>query len=179
MRVRRLPLERKTDVQPDVDLTLLDPVISKYKGKSGNMIPLLQHTQNIYGYLPRTAFIKISKETGLNLSDMYGVATFYGQFRLSPVGKNVIKVCHGTACHVRGADMVDTAIEEYLGIKMGGTTPDRQYTIESVACLGCCSLAPVFMVDETAFGHLDRAAVRKAMNKHKQDCVKANLEQKS
>lgn len=154
MRVRRLPLERKTDVQPDVDLTLLDPVISKYKGKSGNMIPLLQHTQNIYGYLPRTAFIKISKETGLNLSDMYGVATFYAQFRLSPVGKNVIKVCHGTACHVQNANSITDALKEELMVDDGGTTEDGVFTLESVACLGCCSLAPVMMIGEDTFGKL-------------------------
>ncbi len=160
-------------------ISCLDTILEKRGKGPENAVGILQDIQANFGYLPVDAMKYVAGNSSVSAKQLFGVATFYAQFRLTPVGKHIIKVCHGTACHVRGADMVDTAIEEYLGIKMGGTTPDKQYTIESVACLGCCSLAPVFMVDETAFGHLDRAAVRKAMNKHKQDCVKANLEQKS
>jgi len=85
---------------------------------------------------------------------MYGVATFYAQFRLKPVGKIVVKVCHGTACHVQGADAISTAIKDALGVEDGGTTPDRLFTLETVACLGCCSLAPVMMIGEETFGKL-------------------------
>jgi NADH-quinone oxidoreductase subunit E len=137
-----------------VDLTLIDPLIKKYKGKKGNMIPLLQGTQDVYGYLPGAAFEKIASETGLNLSDMFGVATFYAQFRLKPVGKHIIKVCHGTACHVQNAKEISEALEEALKIKDGETTEDRFYTLESVACLGCCSLAPVMMIASQAYGKL-------------------------
>jgi NADH-quinone oxidoreductase subunit E len=138
----------------DVDLSLLDKLIQQHKGKKGNMIPLLQGTQEIFGYLPRKAFEKISSETGLNLSEMYGVATFYAQFRMAPVGKHIIKVCHGTACHVQNAKEISEALEEGLRVKDGETTEDRFFTLESVACLGCCSLAPVMMIGDQTFGKL-------------------------
>jgi NADH-quinone oxidoreductase subunit E len=137
-----------------VDLSLIDPVISRYKDKKGNMIPLLQGVQNTYGYLPKEAFLKLASETGLKLSDMYGVATFYAQFRLKPVGKNIIKVCHGTACHVQNAPAITESLEGTLSIKNGETTPDKMFTLESVACLGCCSLAPVMMIGEDTHGKL-------------------------
>jgi len=154
MRIERIAPEINRDVQEEIDLSRLDPLISKYKNKKGNLIPLLQGTQNIFGYLPRVAFEKIAAETGLELSDMYGVATFYAQFRLKPVGKIIIKVCHGTACHVQNANTISDALEDSLKIKDGETTGDGLFTLESVACLGCCSLAPVMMVGENTFGKL-------------------------
>ena len=154
MRIARIA-ENKTATNGDpVDLGLLDPLIKKYKGKKGNLIPLLQGTQDIYGYLPKDAFDKIARETGLELSEMFGVATFYAQFRLQPVGRHIIKVCHGTACHVQNAKEITEAIEEALKVKDGQTTEDRLFTLESVACLGCCSLAPVMMISEQAYGKL-------------------------
>src|SRR5271157_5521698 len=135
MRIARITATQKTAPPDKVDLELINPLILKYKGKKGNMIPLLQGTQDIYGYLPRMAFEKIARETGLNLSEMFGVATFYAQFRLKPVGKYIIKVCHGTACHVQNAKEISEALEEALKIKDGETTEDRFYTLESVACL--------------------------------------------
>ncbi|HQL71071.1 MAG TPA: NADH-quinone oxidoreductase subunit NuoE, partial [Bacteroidales bacterium] len=157
MRIQRIFVENDNRKTPDdvVITNELDEIITKYKGKKGNIIPLLQGTQAIFGYLPRAAFEKISKETGLELSDMYGVATFYTQFRLNPVGKNIIKVCHGTACHVQNANAVSEALAEELGIKDGETTADGLFTLESVACLGCCSLAPVMMVNNDTFGKLN------------------------
>jgi len=154
MRIERITKEVSIDIQEEIDLSRLDPLISKYKGKKGNLIPLLQGTQNMFGYLPRVAFEKIATETGIELSDMYGVATFYAQFRLKPVGKIIIKVCHGTACHVQNANTISDALEESLKIKDGETTEDGLFTLESVACLGCCSLAPVMMVGENTFGKL-------------------------
>jgi NADH-quinone oxidoreductase subunit E len=139
---------------PTVDLDLLKPLIEKFKTKKGNMIPLLQGTQNLYGFIPEAAFNLISEQTGLNISEMYGVATFYAQFRLKPVGKIIIKVCHGTACHVQNANMISDAIEEALQIKDGETTRDGLFTLESVACLGCCSLAPVMMIGDESYGKL-------------------------
>jgi NADH-quinone oxidoreductase subunit E len=137
-----------------VDLSLMDPIIEKYRNQRGNMIPLLQHTQELYGFIPREAFIKLSQTTNLKLSDMYGVASFYAQFRMKPVGKHIIKVCHGTACHVQNATAITEAIEEELMVKDGETTEDALFTLESVACLGCCSLAPVMMIGDETFGKL-------------------------
>jgi NADH-quinone oxidoreductase subunit E len=154
MRVARINNQAVAQEAADIDLGLLDHLIGKYKGKKGNLIPLLQGAQDLYGFIPRAVFEKISAETGLPLSDMYGVATFYAQFRLKPVGKNIIKVCHGTACHVQNAKEITEALEETLKIKDGETTEDRFYTLESVACLGCCSLAPVLMIGDQAYGKL-------------------------
>ncbi len=154
MRVKRILQEKEATNQASVDLTLIDSLIEKYKSKKGNMIPILQGTQEIYGYLPEESFIKISEITGLKLSEMYGVATFYTQFRLNPVGKHIVKVCHGTACHVQNATAISEAIEDALGIKDGETTEDRMFTLESVACLGCCSLAPVMMIGDDTYGKL-------------------------
>jgi NADH-quinone oxidoreductase subunit E len=154
MRITRL-IQKKTEIAGDgIDLSLIDPLIEKNKGKKGNLIPLLQGAQDVYGYIPRPVFDKLSAECGIPLSDMFGVATFYSQFRLKPVGKHIIKVCHGTACHVQNAKEISESLEESLKIKDGETTDDRFYTLESVACLGCCSLAPVMMISGQAYGKL-------------------------
>jgi NADH-quinone oxidoreductase subunit E len=154
MRIARISAKKElTDNGPE-DLSKLDHLIEKYRGKKGNMIPLLQGTQETYGYIPRAAFEKLANETGLNLSEMYGVATFYAQFRLNPVGKHIIKVCHGTACHVQNANAITEAIQESLNVKDGETTEDNFFTLESVACLGCCSLAPVMMIGDETHGKL-------------------------
>ena len=154
MRIVRISAKNEQVINEAEDLTRIDHLIEKYKGKKGNMIPLLQGTQETFGYIPRAAFEKLAKETGLNLSEMYGVATFYAQFRLNPVGKHIVKVCHGTACHVQNANAITEAIQESLNVKDGETTEDNLFTLESVACLGCCSLAPVMMIGEETFGKL-------------------------
>ncbi|MCX6281840.1 MAG: NADH-quinone oxidoreductase subunit NuoE [Bacteroidetes bacterium] len=154
MRITRLNSKQTETKAEAVDLRLLDPLIEKNKAKKGNLIPLLQGAQDLYGYIPREVFGKLSDECGISLSDMFGVATFYAQFRLQPVGKHIIKVCHGTACHVQNAKEISEAIEESLRIKDGETTEDRFYTLESVACLGCCSLAPVMMIGDQTYGKL-------------------------
>jgi NADH-quinone oxidoreductase subunit E len=154
MRVQRIPKQEDTTNQEKVDLSLLDPLIEKLKDKKGNMIPLLQGVQDIYGYIPHEAFLKLSNETGLKLNEMYGVATFYTQFRLNPVGKHIIKVCHGTACHVQNAQVITDALQDALKIEDGETTEDNLFTLESVACLGCCSLAPVMMIGDSTYGKL-------------------------
>ena len=119
-------------------------------------IPLLQAVQNEFRYIPEEAIEQIAAQTEMTETQLYGVATFYSQFRLEPVGENIIKVCHGTACHVAGAEGITEALETRLGIKDGETTPDGKYTLSSVACLGCCSLAPVVAVNDTIYGGLDR-----------------------
>ncbi|MCD4745574.1 MAG: NADH-quinone oxidoreductase subunit NuoE [Bacteroidales bacterium] len=154
MRIKRVSTKKITEEQEQVDINLLNPLIEKYKDKKGNLIPLLQGTQDIFGYIPYEAFEKLSSELGLELSDMYGVVTFYAQFRLNPVGKHIIKVCHGTACHVQNANAITDALKESLKVNDGETTEDGMFTLESVACLGCCSLAPVMMIDNDTHGKL-------------------------
>lgn len=155
MRVERIKKNEKDKSSNEkADLSLIVPVIKKYKGIRGNLIPLLQAAQTIYGYIPPEVFKKISMHTGLKKNDLYGVATFYAQFRLTPVGRNIIKICHGTACHVQNATKVTEDLTNYLEIKDGETTEDGIFTLETVACLGCCSLAPVMMIGNETFGKL-------------------------
>lgn len=132
----------------------MQEVFIKYKGKKGSLIPVLQAAQEIYGYLPGDVMKTISQELGLPFSNVFGVATFYSQFHLKPRGRNIIRVCLGTACHVRGGSKIIQAVEQQLGIKDGETTEDLRYTIESVACLGACGLAPVMMVNDETHGRL-------------------------
>lgn len=142
-------------------------ILKKYAKKKGILIPLLQETQKIYGYLPRLALVQIAEATNTDISQVYGVATFYAQFRLAPVGKHLIRVCHGTACHVSGATRITEVCEEELEIKDGETSKDLKFTLESVACLGCCSLAPVMTVDDNTYGRLTDREVRKVVEKLK------------
>ncbi len=162
MRIQRLKPARKEELLlGEVDLTLMEPLLEKYKDRKGNMIPLLQGTQEIYGYLPKAAFAKIHQATGLELNEMYGVATFYAQFRLVPAGKHIVKMCHGTACHVQNVTAITDEILDNLQIKDGETTEDGLFTVETVACLGCCSLAPVMMIGDETYGKLSpRQAVK-------------------
>ena len=137
--------------------------IAEAKTERGALMPILQKAQDIYGYLSIDAINYISQATGIKPAKIYGVATFYSQFRLQPVGKYLIMLCKGTACHVNGADIIEEAITEHLGIKDGETTKDGLFTLNNVACLGCCSLAPVMMVksadeDET-YGNLTKDSV--------------------
>ena len=155
MRVKRISLKETQEQQVIEDLSLMNPLIEKYKNQKGNLIPLLQGVQTLYGYVPHDAFLKLHKEVGLKLADMYGVATFYAQFRLNPVGKHIIKVCHGTACHVQNAGKITDALMDSLKIEDGETTEDNLFTLESVACLGCCSLAPVMMIGDETYVKLD------------------------
>ena len=154
MRVQRINNKESFISEEGLDLRALDPLIEKWKGKKGNLIPLLQRTQEIYGYLPRIALCKIADEAGLQLNEIYGVATFYAQFRFNPVGKHIIKVCHGTACHVQDSETITASIRDALRIEDGETTEDGLFTLELVSCLGCCSLAPVMMIDDTTYGKL-------------------------
>lgn len=137
-----------------IDLTPLDPVLNAAQNGSSNLIAILQKTQELYGYLPMDAIYYIAQKTGCSPAKVLGVATFYAQFRLQPVGKHLIMLCKGTACHVNGADRMEKAISEYLGIHDGETTPDGLFTLKQVACLGCCSLSPVMMIGDEAYGSL-------------------------
>lgn len=154
MRIERIARTPEAMEENIVDLELISPITAKYKGKKGAIIPLLQGTQEIYGFLPRAAMEKIAHDCDIEMSDLFGVATFYAQFRLVPVGKYIVKVCHGTACHVQNSNAISEALEEALNVLDGETTEDGLFTLESVACLGCCSLAPVMMIGEETFGKL-------------------------
>lgn len=146
------------------DFSQMAPVLETYGNVPGSLITILQKAQDIYGYLSIDAINYISEKTGLMPAQIYGVATFYTQFRLSPIGKNLIMLCKGTACHVNGADMIEEAITEELAIGDGETTEDGLFTLNNVACLGCCSLAPVLMIknsdgDET-YGNLTKDSIK-------------------
>ncbi len=127
-------------------------------------IPLLQAVQNEFRYIPVEAIEHIASKTAMTETRLYGVATFYSQFRLEPVGEKIIKVCHGTACHVAGAEGVTETLEKRLQIKDGETTADGKYTLESVACLGCCSLAPVVAVNDEISAKVDRTLAGELIN---------------
>lgn len=127
----------------------------------GILIPVLQKTQDALGYLSSETLKQISSALDIPLSDIYGVVTFYSQFRLKPCGKNMIKVCHGTACHVGGSEGISEALEDELKISHGDTTPDGKFTLERVACLGCCSLAPCIMINNETYGRLTPDKARK------------------
>ena len=137
------------------------------------LIPLLQKLQNAYGYLPRDIIERLSQRMGIFVSQIMGVITFYAQFRLEPVGKNIIKICFGTACHVTGAENIADAICRELKVELGATTKDRLFTVESVACLGCCSLAPVITINAETHGRLTpdkaRSVIRDFKARHKED----------
>jgi len=140
----------------EIDLNLLSPLLLRYcnQGESA-LLPALQEAQEIYGYLPRAALEAISRSLPAALSRIYGVVTFYSQFYLTPRARNVIKCCQGTACHVKGGKSVLAALKEHLGIEEGETTADLRFTLETVACLGCCFLAPVMLVNNNRyFGRL-------------------------
>ncbi len=136
------------------DFDKIDVVLREFEGRKGALIPILQKTQTQLGFLSKEALKYISEKTGIPVSEIYGVVTFYTQFRLHPVGKNIIRICHGTACHVANAPKISEALYEELKIGPGETTKDLKFTIEEVACLGCCSLAPVIMVNDKAYGRL-------------------------
>ncbi len=130
------------------------------------VIPLLQEIQKRHGYLSQEIVEAVAEEIKLPASRLYGVATFYSQFRFEPIGKHLIRVCKGTACHVAGAEKVFSIISENLSVKEGETTEDRKFTLESVACLGCCSLAPVVMIDDNIYGKLTPAKMNKILKEY-------------
>ena len=137
-----------------LDLALLDEVLDEFKDQKGTIIPILQRAQDIYGYLPKEVLNYIAGKTGIPTSQIFGVATFYSQFYLQRRGRHIIRQCDGTACHVRGAARIVSAVEEELDIKAGETTPDYKATYEVVYCLGSCGLAPVAVIDDRVVGSL-------------------------
>jgi len=147
-------------LQEEAKREALEKVFERYAGQRGALIPLLQEAQEIYGYLPGEVLREIARRLRIPFSQVFGVATFYTQFHLKPRGRNIVRICQGTACHVRGASRVFEAVSQKLGIGRNETTPDLRYTLETVACLGACGLAPVMMVNDDTHGRLtpERAA---------------------
>lgn len=138
------------------------------RNQHGVLIPLLQSAQDSYGYIPEKAIHYISEVVNIPTADIYGVITFYSQFRLKPLGKNVIKICEGTACHVNGAKNILQVLQDELGIAVNETTPDGLFSLQSVACLGCCSLAPVIMINGETYGNLDAEKTKKVLKKYRE-----------
>ena len=139
---------------PRSDFSLLKDTLDTYAKVPGSLITILQKAQDIYGYLPKDVVYHIAEKIGVTPAEIVGVATFYSQFRLQPVGKYLIMLCQGTACHVNGSLQIEKIINEYLGIKDGETTEDGLFTLKNVACLGCCSLSPVMMINDDTYGSL-------------------------
>ena len=147
-----------------INLELIDGVLEEYASVPGSLITILQHTQDIYGYLPKEAIQKISSATGIVEAESMGVGTFYTQFRFEPVGKYLIMLCQGTACHVNSSELILQTIKDELGIDDGQTTKDGLFSLKCVACLGCCSLSPVMMINDDTYGSLTPDKTRKILN---------------
>lgn len=148
------------------DFSRLEAILPAYQGKKGGLIPLLQEAQALEGYLSRPVLDYISEKMNVPAAEIYGVVTFYSMFRLEPQGKHIVRVCKGTACHVSDADGIKDALIENLKLENGAlTTSDMQFTLVEVACLGCCSLAPVIMVDDQTFGKLTPEAIPGILDK--------------
>jgi NADH-quinone oxidoreductase subunit E len=153
----------KVDSPQDVQLMEL---LDHYRDYEGGLIPVLQEAQNIYGYLPADALERISQELAIPFSEVFGVVTFYSQFHLKPRGRNIIRVCLGTACHVLGGSKIMDALKDALGVNNGETTEDLRFTLESVACIGACGLAPCIMINDDTHGRLVPADMKKILEQY-------------
>jgi NADH-quinone oxidoreductase subunit E len=148
------------------DLSKIDTILEKYHGQDGALIPVLQEAQDVYGYLPEDVLNCISRTLKVSMSRIYGVVTFYSQFNLTPRGRHTVRVCRGTACHVRGGKSVRKAVQQFLGIRENETTEDLNFTFETVACLGACALAPVLLVNKNYYGKLTPAKVEQVLKRY-------------
>ena len=157
-----IPLAKDNLTKADVQDKLGD-IFSHYKGDMQELIPILQETQEKFRYLPAAAMREIARFLRMPESTIYGVSTFYAQFKLTPLGKKIIRVCRGTACHVRGAAKVLAEIEKQLGIKAGQTTDDLEYTLETVACIGACALAPTMTIEGETYGKMTTKRVAEVL----------------
>jgi len=146
----------------------LAEILAPYVGQRGATIPVLQKVQAKLGYLPEEALREVATALRMPVSEVYGVATFYAQFRFVPRGERTIKVCLGTACHVRGAQKVLETVETELGTEAGGTTADRRYSLEKVACFGSCGLAPVMVIEKDVHGRMNATKVKQVIKEDQQ-----------
>ena len=151
-----------------LDLTKLEPVFERYRSiTSGALIPVLQAAQEVFGYLPVQVLEAIAERLCVPISQVYGVVTFYSQFHLEPRGKNIVRTCQGTACHVRGSGKILDALKADLGVAPGQATEDLQFTLETVACIGACGLAPVIMVNHDTHGRLTPDVIPTVLEKYR------------
>lgn len=154
--------------------SLMNEILSSFKGERSEIIPILQQVQQKFGYLPEPAMQRIAEFVHVPASTVFGVGTFYAQFKLVPTGRNVIKICRGTGCYVRGASRILSELENQLGIKDGGTTPDLEYTLETVACFGSCALAPVVVINDKVHGRMTPDKAKKAIGKKSEEPQSSN-----
>lgn len=146
----------------------IDEILSPFKGEEGELIPILQKVQLEFGYVPEKAITRVAKFIRVPEVTVFGVATFYAQFKLVPTGRNVVRVCRGTACHVRGGARILKEVEKKLGIKPGESTPDLEYALETVACIGACALAPTMVVNNDTYGKMTTKKVAEILNRDEQ-----------
>ena len=151
--------------EPNKDTAKLDKLLATFKGEKAELIPILQRVQQEFGYLSEDAMRRIAHFLKAPEGVVYGVATFYAQFKFVPVGRNIIKVCRGTACYVKGSPRIIEELETALGIKDGGTTPDMEYTLETIACFGSCALAPVVVLNDQVYGRMAPDKAKKLIGK--------------
>lgn len=149
--------------QSGSDFSKADAILAQYRNIAGSLITVLQKVQDCYGYLPQDVLAHIARGLSLPLAQVFGVATFYTQFRFAPVGKYLISLCQGTACHVNGSAEIEKTIRKELGITDGETTRDGLFSLKNVACLGCCSLSPVMMINGETYGSLTPKKTREIL----------------
>lgn len=154
----------EANAKEQLSLIVIDAIVHKHNVQPGAVIPVLQEIQESYGYVPPVAIERIAENMGIPASEIYGIVTFYAQFRLEPIGRNLIKVCHGTACHLSGAERIAQALAQATGAIEGETSQDSEFTVERVACLGCCSLAPCIMLNNEVHGQLTPEAINKIIS---------------
>jgi NADH-quinone oxidoreductase subunit E len=154
-----MSVSKTQDTKQDMTAAV-NKVLESFKGEKAELIPILQRVQQRLGYLPQDAMKTIARFVRLPESTVFGVATFYAQFKFVPVGRNIIKVCRGTACYVKGSPRILDELEKQLGIKDGGTTKDMEYSLETVACFGSCALAPVVVINDKVYGRMTPVKAR-------------------
>ena len=142
-------------------LFAIKEIVQRHSGQKGSAIPILQDIQGAFGYVSPQMIQRASEFSGIPVGELYSIITFYAQFRLEPIGENLIQVCHGTACHLAGAEKITESLQFETKAPAGGTSPDGKFTLEKVACLGCCSLAPVITINEETYGRLTPDKIKK------------------
>lgn len=152
---------------PETRAPDVSPVLAEFADDRANLIPLLQEIQGRFFYLPEEALRRVARKLHVPITEVYQVATFYRCFSLKPRGRHLVQVCLGTACHVRGGDLLLERAQSEAGTALNGTSPDLEFTVEPVRCLGCCGLAPVMRVDRDTFAHLEQAKVRGVLNRYR------------
>lgn len=159
----------EAEAREELSLVVIDAIVHKHNVQPGAVIPVLQEIQDSYGYVPPVVVERIAENMGIPASEIFGIVTFYTQFRLQPVGKNLVKVCHGTACHLSGAERIAEALAQATGAREGETSQDGLFTVERVACLGCCSLAPCIMLNGEIHGRLTPENVGKLVSQLREE----------